>query len=284
MKNFGNWFWGSVLAVAVLSIGAGFLSGSSLPGARSMPAAIKVPEIAPAPIERSLFGARGPQASLEALEPPIDDAVVDRPAGWAPAMPPSQTGPARLAIVICDMGTDETLDRRFSAIPFQLSFAVEAGGNVPKDVQRSDDLALLVQAEPSTPLDRLSERFSAMHAGGVITPLAGEPSDAEALVTLLAGSKAFLIDGMANGSPQFYEAARDEHVAAASRDIVIDAYEEQSYVDYMLRQAVRLARRTGVAIAVGHAYPETYEALRRNLDHLVADNDVQIVPVGELVR
>ena len=284
MKNFANWFWGGILTVAVLSIAAGFLSGSSLPGARAMPAAIKVPEIAPAPIERSLFGARGHDASFEEFEPTVDEPVVGRPPGWAPETAPAQSDTARLAIVICGMGADGTLDHRFSAIPYPLSFAVPANGSVPSDVQRTDGRAMLVEADASTPLDRLSERFAAVHAGGVITPLAGEPSNAEALVTLLAGSKAFLIDGMANGSPQFYDAARDERVAAASRDIVIDAYEEQSYVEYMLRQAVRLARRTGVAIAVGHAYPETYEALRRNLERLVADNDIQIVPVGELAR
>lgn len=270
--------------MAVLSIAAGFLSGSSLPGSHPMPAAIKVPEIAPAPIERSLFGARGSNVSFEAFEPAVDEPVVERPAGWAPETPPAQNDPARLAIVICGMGSDGTLDHRFSDIPYQLSFAVPVSGNVPGDVQRADPQAMLVEAEPSAPLDRLSERFAAIHAGGVITPLSGEPANSEALVTLLAGSKAFLIDGMADGSPQFYDAARDERVAAASRDIVIDAYEEQSYVEYMLRQAVRLARRTGVAIAVGHAYPETYEALRRSLERLVADNDIQIVPVGELAR
>jgi polysaccharide deacetylase 2 family uncharacterized protein YibQ len=52
----------------------------------------------------------------------------------------------------------------------------------------------------------------------------------------------------------------------------------------MLRQAVHLARRTGVAIVVAHATPDTYEALRTNLVRLTSDNDVQIVPVGDLVK
>ena len=76
---------------------------------------------------------------------------------------------------------------------------------------------------------------------------------------------AFAVDGMASGTPVVYQSARSHHVAAATRDIVIDAHEEDPYIAYMIRQAGRLARRTGVAIAVGHAYPATYEALRRTL-------------------
>lgn len=248
-----------------------------------MPAAVAVPEVAPAPIERSLFGPRG-DASLTPFDPPVEAAVVDRPEGWRPPEQSPASSNARLAIVISEMGIDGTLDARFSEIPYQLSFAVPVSGNVPKDVRRSDPKALLVEADRNVSIDKITARFAAVHAGGVITPLAGHPGNAEALASRLRASGAFLIDGMADGSAQFYDAARDENVEAGTRDIVIDAYEEQTYVTYMLRQAVRLAQRTGVAIAVGHAYPETYEALRSNLRQLTQDADVQVVPVGELAR
>lgn len=282
MKRFGNWFWGGILGVALIAIAGGFFGGSSLQGRGSMPAAVAVPEVAPAPIERALFGPRG-DASLTPFDPPVEAAVVDRPDGWAP--PPSSNATAgRLAIVICGMGVDGTLDSRFSAIPYPLSFAVPALGNVPTDVRRSDAKALLVEADAHVTIDKIAARFARVHAGGVITPVAGAPGHAEALAARLHASGAFLVDGMANGSSTFYDASHDEDVPAATRDIVIDAYQEQAYVTYMLRQAVRLAQRTGVAIAVGHAYPETYEALRQSLQSLTRDGDVEVVPVGELAR
>lgn len=281
MKHFGNWFWGSVLGVALLAIVGGFFSGASMRERGAMPAAVQVPEIAPVPIERALTGARGPDSSLEDFDPPIEAAVVDRPEGWAPPDPaPSQ--PAKLAIVICGMGVDGTLDRRFEAIPYPISFAVAAGGDAPSDVRRADPRELLVETGDASP-SSITKLFAQLHAGGVITPLAGHPADADELVSHLSGSNAFLIDGMAGGSALFYQAARDDRVPAATRDIVIDAYEEESYVTYMLRQAVKLAQQTGVAIAVGHAYPETYDALRRDIGRL-ADADVQVVPVGSLAR
>jgi hypothetical protein len=280
VKHFGNWFWSSVLGVALIAIAAGFFGGS-IQSRGTMPAAVAVPEVAPAPIERSLFGPRG-DASLTPFDPPVEAAVVDRPDGWAP--PPSRAGAARLAIVICGMGVDGTLDARFSAIPYQLSFAVPVGGRVPNDVQRGDPRALLVEADSRVSIEEITERFASVHAGGVITPLAGHPGHADALASRLHASGAFLIDGMADGSSQFYDAARNENVPAGTRDIVIDAYQEQAYVTYMLRQAIRLAQRTGVAIAVGHAYPETYDALRGNLQQLTQGADVRVVPVGELAH
>jgi polysaccharide deacetylase 2 family uncharacterized protein YibQ len=234
-------------------------------------------------MERTLFGARKTDAPFEPFQPAVEEAVVNRPAGWAPETPPSPSEAVRLAIVICGMGTDGTLDRHFEDIPYALSFAVPATGDVPADVLRSESHSLLIESTASS-LDGITKRLEELHAGGVITPLAGHPADVDGFTGRFTGSTAFIIDGMAGGEPLYYDAAHDQRIPSASRDIVIDAYEEQAYIAYMLRQAVQLARRTGVAIAVGHAYPETYEALRRNLPQLVAANDVHIVPVGDLVR
>ncbi|MGH7662162.1 MAG: divergent polysaccharide deacetylase family protein [Vulcanimicrobiaceae bacterium] len=282
MKHFGNWFWSTLLGVALIAITAGFFGGS-LQSRGAMPGAVAVPEVAPAPIERALFGPRG-EGSLTPFDPPVEAAVVDRPEGWVAPEASSASSAARLAIVICGMGVDGALDGRFSAIPYQLSFAIPVSGNVRSDVQRSDPKALLVEADQRVSLDKITARFASVHAGGVITPLAGHPGHADALASRLHDSGAFLVDGRADGASQFYEAAHDGNVAAATRDIVIDAFPEQSYVTYMLRQAVRLAQRTGVAVAVGHADPETYEALRSSLEQLTREGDVQVVPVGDLAR
>src|SRR5579872_1263202 len=108
MKRFGNWFWSTVLGVALIAITAGFFGGS-LQSRGTMPAAVSVPEVAPAPIDRALFGARG-DASLTTFDPPVEAAVVDRPEGWRPPAPAYDSSAARLAIVICGMGIDGTLD------------------------------------------------------------------------------------------------------------------------------------------------------------------------------
>ena len=284
MKNFGNWFWGTIIVVAVFAIGGGFFGGQSIGRAGAMPAKMQVPDIAPVPVQRALVGARGMNGKLDAYQAAIDAAVVDRPDGWAAGTAPAESDPVRLAIIVTGMGIDDTLDKSFVQIPYALTFGVAATGEPPSQVLRGDSRALVIDTEGARSVDAVWNRLQQQRAGGVLTPLAGHPPRPDPLVRRLRGSGAFLIDGMADGASKYYAAARDDSVPAASRDIVIDAYDEEGYVAYMLHEAVRLARRTGVAIVVAHATPDTFEALRKNLGRLVTDNSVQIVPVGELVR
>ena len=283
MKHLGTAIWGSVLGVAVLAIGGGFLGGQSLQ-ARPMPAKMQVPEIAPVALQRTLFGPRGPEGKLDAFEPVIDDAVVARPERSAAGTAPGEAEVVKMAIVVTGIGIDDTLDKRFEQVPYALTFAVSALGDPPSEVLRGDSRALVVDADGARSVAQITTRLQQVRAGGVLTPLAGYPPNPQPLLRKLAGSGAFVIDGMAGGSAQYFDAARDDNVPAASRDIVIDAYDEEHYIAYMLRQAMRLARRTGDAIVVAHATPDTFEALRTNLGRLAADNQVEIVPVGDLVR
>lgn len=279
-------FWSAVLGVAVLALAGGFLSGeSSAQRARSMPVAMQVASDIPVPLTRALIGARG-DTRFEPFEAPIEQAVADRPQGWAPRGAPRQGDPVRLAIVICGIGIDDTLDRRFAEIPYPLTLAVPATGSVPALVStaRTDAQALVVDTEDAGSVDEIAARLAAVHAGGIITPLGGHAYNVDRLVRRLRGLHAFLIDGMAADASLYYHAAREDGVPAASRDIVMDAHEGQGYATYMLRQAVSLARRTGVAIAVAHATPETFDALRSALPALLAQNNVTIVPAGDLVR
>jgi len=281
-RHFGTVVWVTILVVAISAIAGGYLSGEAL-RPRKMPVAVALPEIAPVAIQRALYGARGLDVPLEPFSPPIDLVVASRPGGWAPEQRPGQREIVRLAIVICGIGEDRTLDQRFAAIPYPLTFAVNAVDRPPAEDLRLDSRALLVDDDPPLSPERVPGALAMLHAGGVLTPLAGPQGKAAPLVQALAGARAFVVDGMADDSGRFYAAAQAQRVPAATRDVVIDAREEEPYINYMLMEAARLARRTGVAIAIGHAYPETYEALRRTLPRLGGAEQVQIVAVGELV-
>ena len=282
MKHLGTAFWFSILGISAFAIGAGFLSGRSLQRAAALPA-IALAETIPPPMQRSLFGARGAGVPLEPYQATVDEVVVTRPPGWAPERTPSQREPVRLAIVIRGIGEDRTIDARFKAIPFPLTFAVAAVDDTPPERLRSNPRALLVDTDPPVSPEQVTLALTEFGAGGVLSALSGTPQRPGPIVKRLLGTDAFAVDGMAGGSPSLYDAAHAQHVAAATRDVVIDAHEEEAYVAYMLRQAAKLARRSGVAIAVGHAYPQTYEALRLMLPRIVSE-DIEIVPVGDLVR
>jgi hypothetical protein len=283
MKHLGTAFWFSILVTAAFAIASGFLSGRALQQVSALPAAA-IPEIAPIPMERALHGPRGAGVPFDQpYEAPVEEVFVSRPDGWAPERRPTSREPVRVAIVICGIGEDRTLDRRFAAIPYPLTFAVSTLDQAPADSLRADPRAMLVEIEPPVTADKIASALTQWRAGGILTPVSGFAPKPAAIVRSLLAENAFAIDGMAGGAPSIYAAARAQRVSAATRDIVIDAHEEEPYIAFMLRQTTKLARRTGVAIAVGHAYPETYEALRQNIPKMIAEG-VEIVPAGTLVR
>lgn len=282
MRHLGTILWFTVLAVAASAIVAGYAGGRSLQRASAASApALAIPEVVPQQMRRALYGARGADSSFDPVEQTVDEVVVARPGGWAPVQAPRLRDPVQVAIVIRGIGLDRTLDRRFGQLPYKLTFALEPLDDPPAAISRDDPRALVVDADPPAPAGAIAAALPRFRAGGVLTAIGGRPTPPEPLLKHLDG--AFAIDGMADGGPSVYTQARARHLPAATRDIVLDARDEESYVAYMIREAGRLARRTGVAIAVGHAYPETYEALRRTLPILAAEG-VEVVPVGELVR
>ena len=281
LKHLGTALWLTVIGVAAAAIFAGYAGGRSWQRAGAAAPALAMPEVVPQQMQRSLFGARGADTSFDPIEQRVEEVVVARPPGWAPSRAPALREPVMLAIVIRGIGADRTLDRRFAQLPYKLTFAVGVLDEPPATIPRDDPRALVVDVDPPAAASAIADALTRIRAGGILTAIAGRPTRAEPLVNRLNG--AFAIDGMANGEPTVYAQARAHHLAAATRDVVIDARDEQPYIAYMIREAGRLARRTGVAIAVGHAYPETYEALRRTLPALAAEG-IDVVPVGELAR
>jgi polysaccharide deacetylase 2 family uncharacterized protein YibQ len=76
--------------------------------------------------------------------------------------------------------------------------------------------------------------------------------------------------------------ARDLGVPSADRNVFLDNTRDVEYIKAQLKEAARLAKRGGKAIAIGHPYPETIKALREAVPGLAADG-VDVVGVSEIV-
>jgi polysaccharide deacetylase 2 family uncharacterized protein YibQ len=93
----------------------------------------------------------------------------------------------------------------------------------------------------------------------------------------------FFIDSRTTGRSKVPEVARRYGVPTMDRDVFFDNVAE---VDAIVREIRRLegkARKQGVAIGICHPYPETLEALRKELPGLVA-RGVTVVPVSVLLQ
>jgi polysaccharide deacetylase 2 family uncharacterized protein YibQ len=91
------------------------------------------------------------------------------------------------------------------------------------------------------------------------------------------------IDSMTTGKSVGLAAARQLGVPAASRDIFIDDADDDGQIASQLARAEAQARRSGVAIAIGHPRDRTIAALSQWLPTL-ADKGITLVPVTQVVR
>jgi hypothetical protein len=76
--------------------------------------------------------------------------------------------------------------------------------------------------------------------------------------------------------------ARLLQIPFAQRDIFLDHRQETQFIRKQIDQLIRIARRNGYAVAIGHPHLITYEVLREMLPDL--QKEVQLVPASKIVN
>ena len=116
------------------------------------------------------------------------------------------------------------------------------------------------------------------HMGSLLTTRA-EPM--RVVMAELAARKLFFLDSRTSAQTVAYRLARDGGVAAAERDVFLDDVAETKAIDAQLERLEALAVRHGSAIAIGHPYPETVDALVRWIPTLEAKG-IELVRASSL--
>jgi polysaccharide deacetylase 2 family uncharacterized protein YibQ len=109
-------------------------------------------------------------------------------------------------------------------------------------------------------------------------------ADAAALSPVMATLRArhlFFFDSRTGPSSAVAVAARATSVMTAARDIFLDDDQSAVAVSAQLEMLAREAKRTGVAIAIGHPHDTT---LRLLFAWLAKDHGVTLVPLDEAIR
>ncbi len=81
-----------------------------------------------------------------------------------------------------------------------------------------------------------------------------------------------------------YRIAREHGVPAVSRDVFLDHDREPDSIRRQFMRLLDMARREGVAVGIGHPYPETLAVLEDELPDLEAAHGVRLVSLRELLR
>jgi polysaccharide deacetylase 2 family uncharacterized protein YibQ len=101
------------------------------------------------------------------------------------------------------------------------------------------------------------------------------------VMKLLKARGLFFLDSKTSGASQGEMAARAAGVPTIGRDIFLDDDQSESAVKGQLEALVHEARRSGVAIAIGHPHDVT---LRLLAAWLAQDHGVTLVPLDEAMR
>jgi polysaccharide deacetylase 2 family uncharacterized protein YibQ len=93
----------------------------------------------------------------------------------------------------------------------------------------------------------------------------------------------YFIDSRTTKETVAEQVAREHQVPVARRDVFLDNDRNPAAIERQFRELLRLARRQGYAVGIGHPYEETMELLKQELPRLEAEG-VRLIHVSELVQ
>ncbi len=93
----------------------------------------------------------------------------------------------------------------------------------------------------------------------------------------------YFFDSKTTNASVAVDTAKRMGVKNASRNIFLDNNRDEGYITKQFEQLIRIARKKGYAIAIGHPYPETIAVLARVLPS-IEERGVRVVRLSELVK
>lgn len=154
--------------------------------------------------------------------------------------------------------------------------AVRAPGTIDTTMSEAD-----IERRVAEFLDQIpSVRGVNNHAGSKATE---DPAVMDNILKVIKERGLYFIDSRTSRRTVAFDAARALGVPTAARRIFLDQPPGADTVRLRLAELFRIARKTGSAVAIGHARPDTVEALRTGL--ALADQEgVRLVFASEIVR
>lgn len=100
---------------------------------------------------------------------------------------------------------------------------------------------------------------------------------------LLRQHNMFFLDSKTTKFSKIAKMAKRYGVSSLNRNVFLDHDRDKKIIQRQFDRLIRIAKRHGSAVAIGHPYPETYQVLKQNIDKLKA-HGVELVPISQLVQ
>ncbi|MEF9673908.1 divergent polysaccharide deacetylase family protein [Pseudomonas sp. PCH446] len=212
--------------------------------------------------------------------------------GVAQATPTESPVPVKayLTLIIDDLGQNLPRDRRVLALPGPVTPSIMPDTRTPPNSParpmppaRSSCCTCPWTRPPAfrlasrTALDELKTRLAAAfkavpftsginnHEGSRMT---AEPLAMAWLMGELQRRNKFFVDSRTSAKTVAAAEAQKIGLASVSRDVFLDNERTEPAITAQLEEAIRLARKHGSAVVIGHPYPQTLAVLERELPKL----------------
>lgn len=221
-----------------------------------------------------------------------------------------KNGKAKLVIIIDDFGYSYPMFRKFVSLDYDITYSIlpqlensdrivnethSAGREMmlhlpmePKNmrVHNPGPGALLVKDSLFNIKKNLRTNLESVkyavgvnnHMGSAFTQY---PQGLDVVMKVMGENDLFFVDSKTSPGRIAKNSAKKYNVPFHSRNIFLDNERKVSKISRQLYKAVRIAKKRGTAIAIGHPYQSTYKALKQQLPKLEKEN-VEVVRMSEL--
>ena len=218
-----------------------------------------------------------------------------------------------IALIIDDLGNQRVPGRRAVTLPGPVACAFLPNGPYTRELARRAHAgqkevmlhlpmqALETEARKAEPdeltLDMTRSQFRATieqdiaavpyasglnnHQGSLLTRHPGNM--AWLMQAISEHGKLFFIDSRTTSATVARQLAQEYGIPNSERNVFLDNEARPEAVRAKFRELVRLARRDGTALGIGHPHPATLEVLVDELNNL-DDHGVQLIPVARLIE
>ena len=117
------------------------------------------------------------------------------------------------------------------------------------------------------------------HMGSLLTT---KTDSMKWVMEVLKGRSLFFIDSLTSPKSVAEKTAQEHGLKTVSRDVFLDNIRTEQAIDKQFSRLLKLARRQGSVLAIGHPYPETMAYLKKRLKDLEKDG-VRLVPLSKIL-
>lgn len=217
--------------------------------------------------------------------------------------------PARIAIILDDIGYNRSSGERAVKLPAEVSLAVipftpHSRALAQQAHQNGHDVLLHLPMESTDPGRRLDDggitlaqdekeiRRRVQAAIGAVPHAVGLNNHMGSQITIdpvimgwvmdeVRKTPLFFVDSMTNSHSVARSTARDYRIPAIRRDVFLDNDTDTASIDKAFKRLLEKARQTGYAVAIGHPHRTTLAYLEKTLPTL-KEQGIELVAVSNL--